>query len=121
MVTLRVPKNIDEILTPKPEARPRIYAYSIDDQAHHGLLKVGRTTRNVKQRVAEQVRTAAIKNYTIELDETAERDDAETLHITASLFRLLPESLRALRIRSAKKSFQVIATSRQDYILSYVY
>jgi hypothetical protein len=23
--------SIDEILTPKPEARPRIYAYSIDD------------------------------------------------------------------------------------------
>jgi hypothetical protein len=29
----------------------------------------------VKQRVAEQVKTAAIKNYRIELDESAERDD----------------------------------------------
>ncbi|MBW6511211.1 MAG: GIY-YIG nuclease family protein [Desulfuromonadaceae bacterium] len=68
-------KAIEEILAPKPEARPRIYAYSIDDPAHKGLLKVGQTTRNVKQRVAEQVKTAAIKNYTIELDESAERDD----------------------------------------------
>ena len=25
--------TIDEILAPKPEARPRIYAYSIDDAA----------------------------------------------------------------------------------------
>lgn len=68
-------RSIDEILAPKPKARPRIYAYSIADEAHAGLLKVGQTTRDVKQRVAEQLKTAAIKNYTIELDETAERDD----------------------------------------------
>src|SRR5271168_420489 len=68
-------KTIDDILAPKPAARPRIYAYSIDDKAHAGLLKVGQTARDVKQRVAEQVKTAAIKNYKIELDEPAERDD----------------------------------------------
>ena len=68
-------KSIEEILAPKPEARPRIYAYSIDDKAHKGLLKVGQTTRDVKQRIAEQVKTAAIKNYKIELDESSERDD----------------------------------------------
>lgn len=67
--------TIEEILAPKPEARPRIYAYSIDDEAHKGLLKVGQTTRNVKQRIAEQLKTANIKNYKIELDEAAERDD----------------------------------------------
>jgi T5orf172 domain len=70
-------KTIEEILAPKPEARPRIYAYSIDDKAHAGLLKVGQTTRDVKQRVAEQTKTAAIK-ATIELDEPAERDDGTT-------------------------------------------
>lgn len=63
--------TIEEILTPKPAARPRIYAYSIDDAAHKGLLKVGQTTRDVKQRVAEQLRTAAIRNYKIALDEPA--------------------------------------------------
>jgi hypothetical protein len=68
-------KTIEEILALKPEARPRIYAYSIDDKEHAGLLKVGQTTRDVKQRVAEQVKTAAIKNYKIELDESAERDN----------------------------------------------
>lgn len=67
--------TIDEILAPKPEARPRIYAYSIADAAHNGLLKVGQTLRDVKRRIAEQLKTAAIKNYTIELDESAERDD----------------------------------------------
>jgi hypothetical protein len=34
-------KTIEEILAPKPEARPRIYAYSIDDKAHAALLGVG--------------------------------------------------------------------------------
>jgi hypothetical protein len=68
-------KPIEEILAAKPEARPRIYAYSIDDKAHKGLLKVGQTTRDVKQRIAEQLKTAAIKNFRIELNEPAERDD----------------------------------------------
>jgi hypothetical protein len=67
--------SIDEVLTPKPEARPRIYAYAIADAAHYGQLKVGQTTRDVKRRVAEQLKTAAIQNFTIELDEPAERDD----------------------------------------------
>lgn len=67
-------KPIDEILAPKPDARPRIYAYSISDDAHKGLLKVGQTTRGVKQRIAEQTRTAGVK-VKIELDEAAERDD----------------------------------------------
>ncbi|MFZ1472525.1 MAG: DEAD/DEAH box helicase family protein [Anaerolineae bacterium] len=69
-------QTIEEILAPKPAAQPRIYAYAIADEAHAGLLKVGQTTRDVKQRVAEQLKTAAIKNYRIELDESAERDDS---------------------------------------------
>lgn len=67
-------RPIEEILAPKPQVRPRIYAYAIDDVAHKGLLKVGQTIRDVKQRVAEQTKTAAIR-ATIELDESAERDD----------------------------------------------
>jgi hypothetical protein len=37
-------KSIEEILESKPEARPRIYAYTIEDQAHDGLLKIGQTS-----------------------------------------------------------------------------
>lgn len=64
-------RPIEEILAPKPIARPSIYAYSIEDAPHKGLLKIGQTTRDVKQRVAEQLKTAAIKNYRIEIDESA--------------------------------------------------
>ena len=70
--------TIDEILAPKPEARPRIYAYSIDARTHEGLLKIGQTTREVKQRIAEQVKTAAIP-YRIELDESGARDDGSII------------------------------------------
>ena len=90
-------KTIEEILAPKPEARPRIYAYSIDDEAHAGLLKVGQTTRDVKQRVAEQLKTAAIKNYTIELDESAERDDGTHLHRSRGARGARQERLREHR------------------------
>jgi hypothetical protein len=68
-------KSIDEILAPKPTVRPRIYAYSIADEAHKGQLKIGQSTRDVKKRIAEQLKTAAIRNYKIELDEPAECGD----------------------------------------------
>ena len=71
-------KSIEEILLPKPEVRIRIYAYSIADKEHAGLLKIGQTTRDVKQRVAEQLKTARIKNFRIEVDESAERSNGTT-------------------------------------------
>lgn len=81
--------TIEEILAPRPEARPRIYAYSISDAAHAGLLKVGQTTRDVRHRVAEQLKTAAIANFTIELDEPAERDDGGVItdHVVRDALR----------------------------------
>ena len=72
-------KNIEEILTPKPVSRPRIYAYSISDEQHKGQLKIGQTARSVQERVAEQLKTAAIENYTIELDEPADRPDGSVI------------------------------------------
>ena len=90
-------KPIEEILAPKPEARPRIYAYSIDDKAHEGLLKVGQTTRDVKQRVAEQVKTAAIKNYKIELDEVRRARRWHDLHRSPGARSARQEGLRERR------------------------
>ena len=83
-------KPIEEILSAKPEARPRVYAYSIDDKAHNGLLKIGQTTRNVQQRIAEQLRTAAIQNYRIEFDGDAVREDGSVFsdhEVRAALVR----------------------------------
>lgn len=74
-----LPRPVEEILIPKPLLRPRVYAYSIHDDAHQGLLKVGQTLHHVKDRVAQQLKTAAIANFTIELDEIAERPDGSQI------------------------------------------
>ena len=84
-----MPKLPEELLPEKPEARLRIYAYEIHDEAHEGLLKVGQTTQDVKTRVAQQLKTAAIQNYTIVLDEPADRDDGTTFSDHAVRARLL--------------------------------
>ncbi|MDD5364919.1 MAG: restriction endonuclease [Gallionellaceae bacterium] len=106
-------KTIEEILAPKPEARPRIYAYLIADQAHSGLLKVGQTTRDVTRRVAEQLKTAAIKNYRIELDESAERDDGSIFtdhEVRAALARKGFENAELEWMRCAVKDVQTVLT-----------
>ncbi|WP_193746855.1 GIY-YIG nuclease family protein, partial [Dietzia sp. UCD-THP] len=67
-------KTIAEILAPKPDARLKIYAYTIDSPSHIGLIKVGQTTRSVQKRIEEQTKTAGIIP-TILLSEPAERED----------------------------------------------
>ncbi len=106
-------KTIEQILVLKPEARPRIYAYSIADEAHAGLLKVGQTTRDVKQRVAEQLKTANIKNYTIELDEAAERDDGTTFtdhEVRAALAKKRFENTELEWMRCTVKDVKTVLT-----------
>ncbi len=105
--------TVEEILMPKPEARLRIYAYSIDDKAHKGLLKVGQTTRDVRQRVAEQLKTAAIKNYTIDLDESAERDDGSVFtdrEVRAALVRKGFENTELEWMRCRLKDVKTVLT-----------
>ena len=82
------------MFSPKPEVSPRIYAYSINDQPHRGMLKIGQTIREVQQRVAEQLKTAAIKNFRIELDESAAREDGSVI------------SDREVRAALARKGFK---------------
>jgi hypothetical protein len=106
-------KTIEEILTPKPEVRLRVYAYSIDDEAHHGLLKIGQTTRDVKQRIAEQLKTAAIKNYRIELDEPADRTDGSIFtdhEVRAALVKKGFENVELEWMRCAVADVQTVLT-----------
>jgi hypothetical protein len=106
-------KTVEEILAPKPKARPRIYAYSIADDPHKGLLKVGQTTRDVKQRVAEQVKTAAIKNFRIELDEAAEHDDGTIItdhQVRAALAKKNFQSAELEWMRCSVKDVKTVLT-----------
>lgn len=105
--------SIEDILAPKPVARPRIYAYSISDLAHKGLLKVGQTTRDVKRRVAEQLKTAAIKNYTIVLDEPAECEDGSISRdhqVRAALVRKGFDNVELEWMRCSVKDVKTVLT-----------
>ena len=56
-------------------AQPKIYAYElVGVESRQGLLKVGYTTREVRQRVEEQLGTAGVP-YRIVLEEPAMRND----------------------------------------------
>lgn len=68
-------KPLEALMPERPEGQLRLYAYAIHDDHHAGWLKVGHTTQDVKTRVAQQLKTAAVTNYTIEIDEPAIRDD----------------------------------------------
>ena len=68
-------KPIEDLLPAKPEGRLRIYAYSIEDANHDGMIKIGQTTQSVKSRIEQQLKTALVKHYTIHVDESAERPD----------------------------------------------
>jgi hypothetical protein len=86
-------RTIESILVEKPKARPKIYAYAIDDAKHEGQLKVGQTTRDVKQRVADQTKTARIDTRIL-VEEFADREDG-------SIF-----TDHQVRARLAKKGFE---------------
>lgn len=68
-------KSEEELFLSKLQANIKIYAYSIADENHSGQLKIGQTSRDVKTRVREQLQTAAIDNFRIEVDESAARED----------------------------------------------
>jgi hypothetical protein len=69
--------TIDDILTPQPEARLRIYAWTPNDPpvAYVGLIKVGQTAReNVNDRI-RQSQGQMHQAYTLHIDDFAERED----------------------------------------------
>jgi hypothetical protein len=65
----------NKFFPPRPEANPTIYAYElVGVETHKGLLKVGFTNRNSKDRIAEQLKTSRVK-YKIVFEESAMRND----------------------------------------------
>ncbi|MEW6651411.1 MAG: GIY-YIG nuclease family protein [Chloroflexota bacterium] len=62
---------------PRPEAAPKIYAYEDTHPQYAGLLKIGYTTKDVRERVAAQypTRRPGELPYRILLEESAMRND----------------------------------------------
>lgn len=64
----------------RPEANPKIYAYEDTNPLYSGLLKIGYTTKDVQQRVAQQYPTLRPGKppYRIVLEESAMRHDGSS-------------------------------------------
>ncbi len=68
----------EKYFSQRPELKPTIYAYEIPDAENRkGLIKIGYTTRDVRERIKEQLGTAGL-NYKILLEEDAIRNDGTT-------------------------------------------
>jgi len=62
----------------RPEANPTIYAYKLNGvSTHAGMLKIGYTTRNSRDRVSEQLKTSRVQ-YEIVFETPAMRNDGTT-------------------------------------------
>lgn len=86
-------RAIDEILRVKESCNPKIYAYSIESESHLGQLKIGQTSRRVKERIEEQVKTAAI-SYRVELEESATCRNGSIMTDTQVRKRLLEKGFQ---------------------------
>jgi len=66
-----------EFFPPRPESKPTIYAYEDTNPQYAGLLKVGYTTLDVQNRVAQQypAKRPGTPPYRIVLEESAMRND----------------------------------------------
>lgn len=67
-----------DFFPPRPDTTPTIYAYELEGVSTHvGLLKIGYTDRDVKTRVAEQMKTSRVK-YRIVFEDSAMKDDGSS-------------------------------------------
>jgi hypothetical protein len=104
-------RSPEELLPLKPQATLRIYAYSIEDKGHEGQLKVGQTTKSVEERVKQQVQTAGIKNYTIHIDELAERGDGSVFTDHQVRARLKEKGFENVHLEWMRCSVQDVKTA----------
>ncbi|MFO1241208.1 MAG: restriction endonuclease [Sphingomonadaceae bacterium] len=99
--------TIEDILTAKPEARLRIYAWSFNEppSAYTGLIKVGQTTReNVNDRI-RQSQGQAQQAYTLHtpLNTFAEREDGSTFRDNDVRQRLIDKGFENVTIGSSRE------------------
>ena len=98
-------KPIDEILTPKPRARLRIYSWTPNDPpaAYVGLIKVGQTTlEDVNERI-RQSQGQMQQAFTLHIDEFAEREDGSSFRDGDLRQRLIDKGFENVVIGSSRE------------------
>ena len=91
----------------RPEVHPMIYAYKETDAELSRYIKVGYTTRDINERVAEQhniLKPGSKETYDIILRENAVRNDGTTF-IDKDVHRVLErKGFKALKTKDGKKT-----------------
>lgn len=97
-------QTVDQLLPAKPEAHPRIYAWSSNEVAERwrDCLKIGQTTRDVNTRIRESQGQARV-DYTLELDESAVRDDGSIITDTEVRRRLNEKGFTTVAYESSRE------------------
>lgn len=97
-----MPRVIADLLPPKPELRPQLYAWSSNEVAPRwrGCLKVGQTTREVNTRIRESQGQARVA-YTLEVVEPAERPDGSLISDTDVRKRLIAKNFQNVVFESS--------------------
>ncbi len=98
-------RSIEEVLSPKPEARLWVYAWTPDDPpaAYVGLVKVGQTTQgdvNVRIRQSQGQMQQA---YTLHLDAPAEREDGTLFRDADVRQRLVDKGFETVAVGSSRE------------------
>ena len=103
MATMNKPR-IEDILAPRPEVRPRLYAWSSSEVATRwqGCLKVGQTTRDVNERIRQSQGQARLA-YRLEVDEAAERADGSRITDTELRQRLIDKGFENVVFESSRE------------------
>jgi hypothetical protein len=93
-----------ELLPSKPESRLRIYAWSSPEIAERwrGCLKIGQTTQDVNERIRQSQGQARVE-YTLEVDELAERPDGSTFTDADVRRRLLEKGFESIVYESSRE------------------
>jgi hypothetical protein len=98
-------RTVGELLPAKPESRLRIYAWSSDEVAERwrGCLKVGQTTQSdVNERIKQSQGQARVQ-YTLEVDEPADRDDGSTFSDSDVRARLVAKGFENVIYESSRE------------------
>jgi hypothetical protein len=97
-------RSIDELLPEKPDVRLRLYAWSSAEVAERwrGCLKVGQTTQLVNDRIRQSQGQARVE-YSIEVDESAERADGSTISDTEVRAHLRSKGFESVVFESSRE------------------
>jgi hypothetical protein len=98
-------KPITEILAPKPQARLRIYAWSVNNPSpdYAGLTKVGQTTQEDVNARIRQSQGQVQQAYTLHVDAVAEREDGTIFRDGDVRRRLVDKGFENVLVESSRE------------------